>query len=183
MKACCVNKKDSTFSLYFFEFLSLTTMLLVNVIHCSNVFEYQILQQLWFHRLTVTSGLLLFTCRFLHPNFLLKKWVLQFSIFHLIEPQDKNPPFWFFPVCRSYTIFCEIWFQLNTKSEKFQWHLQKFREIVSRLEQEVVTWFHYGKHSFDRSDNSGDTDVKIDESVLEEESSFKMLGSFSSNLD
>ena len=38
--------------------------------------------------------------------------------------------------------------------------------------------------SFDRSSNNGSVDVKIDGSVLEENSSFKMLGlSFSSKLD
>ena len=38
--------------------------------------------------------------------------------------------------------------------------------------------------SFDRSNNNGSIDVKMDESVLEEKSSFKMLGlTFSSNLD
>ena len=37
---------------------------------------------------------------------------------------------------------------------------------------------------FDRSNNSGSTDVKMDVSVVEEKSSFKMLGlTFSSNLD
>ena len=38
--------------------------------------------------------------------------------------------------------------------------------------------------SFDRSNNTGATDVKMDGSVLEEELSFKMLGlTFSSKLD
>ena len=38
--------------------------------------------------------------------------------------------------------------------------------------------------SFDRSDNTGAIDVKIDGSVLDENSSFKMLGlTFSSKLD
>ena len=38
--------------------------------------------------------------------------------------------------------------------------------------------------SFDRSNNSGSIDVKMDGSVLEEKSSFKMLGlTFSSKLD
>ena len=38
--------------------------------------------------------------------------------------------------------------------------------------------------SFDRSNNNGSIDVKMDGSVLEEKSSFKMLGlTFSSNLD
>ena len=38
--------------------------------------------------------------------------------------------------------------------------------------------------SFDRSNNTGATDVKMDGSVLEEKSSFKMLGlTFSSKLD
>ena len=38
--------------------------------------------------------------------------------------------------------------------------------------------------SFDQSDNIGAIDVKMDESVLEEKSSFKMLGlTFSSKLD
>ena len=37
---------------------------------------------------------------------------------------------------------------------------------------------------FDRSNNSGSIDVKMDVSVLEEKSSFKMLGvTFSSKLD
>ena len=38
--------------------------------------------------------------------------------------------------------------------------------------------------SFDQSNNSGATDVRVDGSVLEEKSSFKMLGlTFSSKLD
>ena len=38
--------------------------------------------------------------------------------------------------------------------------------------------------SFDQSNNTGAIDVKMDESVLEEKSSFKMLGlTFSSKLD
>ena len=38
--------------------------------------------------------------------------------------------------------------------------------------------------SFDRSNNNGFTDVKMDGSVLDEKSSFKMLGlTFSSKLD
>ena len=38
--------------------------------------------------------------------------------------------------------------------------------------------------SFDRSNNNGSIDVKMDESVLEEKPSFKMLGlAFSSKLD
>ena len=38
--------------------------------------------------------------------------------------------------------------------------------------------------SFDRSNNYGSIDVKMDESALEEKASFKMLGlSFSSKLD
>ena len=38
--------------------------------------------------------------------------------------------------------------------------------------------------SFDRSNNTGSIDVKMDGSVLEEKSSFKMLGlTFSSKLD
>ena len=38
--------------------------------------------------------------------------------------------------------------------------------------------------SFDRSNNSGSIDVKMDGSVLQEKSSFKMLGlTFSSKLD
>ena len=37
--------------------------------------------------------------------------------------------------------------------------------------------------SFDQSDNIGAIDVKMDESVLEEKSSFKMLGLTSSKLD
>ena len=47
--------------------------------------------------------------------------------------------------------------------------------------------FNAGKSqlvSFDRSNNTGAIDVKINDSVLEEKSSFKMLGlNFSSKLD
>ena len=65
-------------------------------------------------------------------------------------------------------------------------------ELESGL-RDTVDWgrkwladFNAGKTqlvSFDRSNNTGATDVKMDGSVLEEESSFKMLGlSFSSKL-
>ena len=47
--------------------------------------------------------------------------------------------------------------------------------------------FNAGKSqlvSFDQSNNKGSIDMKMDESVLEEKSSFKMLGlTFSSKLD
>ena len=70
-------------------------------------------------------------------------------------------------------------------------------ELASELESDLrdtVDWdrkwlvdFNAGKTqlvSFDRSKNTGATDVKMDGSVLEEKSSFKMLGlTFSSKLD
>ena len=70
-------------------------------------------------------------------------------------------------------------------------------ELASELEsdlQDTVDWgkkwladFNAGKTqlvSFDRSNNNGSIDVKMDGSVLEEKSSFKMLGlTFSSKLD
>ena len=70
-------------------------------------------------------------------------------------------------------------------------------ELASELEpilRDTVDWskkwlvdFNAGKTelvSFDRPNNSGSIDVKMDGSVLEEKSSFKMLGfSFSSKLD
>ena len=70
-------------------------------------------------------------------------------------------------------------------------------ELASELESDLrdtVDWgkkwlvdFNAGKTqlvSFDRSNNSGSIDAKIDRSVLEEKSSFKMLGlTFSSKLD
>ena len=70
-------------------------------------------------------------------------------------------------------------------------------ELASELEsdlRETVDWgrkwlvdFNAGKTqlvSFDRSNNTGAIDVKMDGSVLEEKSSFKMLGmTFSSKLD
>ena len=70
-------------------------------------------------------------------------------------------------------------------------------ELASELEsdlQDTVDWdrkwfvdFNAGKTqlvSFDRSKNTGAIDVKMDESVLEEKTSFKMLGlTFSSKLD
>ena len=66
-------------------------------------------------------------------------------------------------------------------------------ELESDL-QDTVDWgkkwlvdFNAGKTqlvSFDRFNNNGSIDVKMDESVLEEKSSFKMLGlTFSSKLD
>ena len=65
-------------------------------------------------------------------------------------------------------------------------------ELESDL-QDNVDWgkkwlvdFKAGKtqlFSFDRSKNTGSIDVKMDGSVLEEESSFKMLGLTSSKLD
>ena len=56
------------------------------------------------------------------------------------------------------------------------------------LEQEVACWFQCRKNSagflFDQSNNTSAIDVKIDGSVLEEKSSFKMLGlTFSSKLN
>ena len=74
------------------------------------------------------------------------------------------------------------------------WHqLELASELESDL-RDTVDWgkkwlvdFNAGKTQwvlFDRSNNSGSIDVKIDGSVLEEKSSFKMLGlTFSSNLD
>ena len=70
-------------------------------------------------------------------------------------------------------------------------------ELVSELESDLpdtVDWgkkwlvdFNAGKTqlaSFDRSNNNGSIDVKMDGSVLEEKSSFKMLGlTFPSKLD
>ena len=70
-------------------------------------------------------------------------------------------------------------------------------ELASELESDLrdtVDWgkkwlvdFNAGKTqlvSFDRSNNNGSIDVKMDGSVLEEKSSFKMLGlTFSSKLD
>ena len=69
--------------------------------------------------------------------------------------------------------------------------------MVSELESDLgntVDWgkkwlvnFNAGKTQlvlFDRSNNNGSTDVKMNGSVLEEKSSFKMLGlTFSSELD
>ena len=67
--------------------------------------------------------------------------------------------------------------------------LQQQLELASELEsdlQDTVDWckkwlvdFNTGKTqlvSFDRSNNNGSIDVKMDRSVLEEKSSFKMLG-------
>ena len=54
------------------------------------------------------------------------------------------------------------------------------------LGQEVTCWFQWWKKPnwFDWSNNTGAIDVKMDGSVLEEKSSFKMLGlTFSSKLD
>ena len=70
-------------------------------------------------------------------------------------------------------------------------------ELVSELEsglQDIIDWgkkwladFNARKTqlvSFDRSNNTGSINMKMDGSVLEEKSSFKMLGlTFSSKLD
>ena len=70
-------------------------------------------------------------------------------------------------------------------------------ELASELESDLRDTVGWGKKwlvyrsggktqlvSFDRSNNNGSIDVKMDESVLEEKSSFKMLGlTFSFNLD
>ena len=76
-------------------------------------------------------------------------------------------------------------------------NLRQQLELASELESDLrdtVDWgrkwfvdFNAGKTqlvSFDRSNNTGAIDMKIDGSVLKEESSFKMLGlTFSSKLD
>ena len=49
---------------------------------------------------------------------------------------------------------------------------------------EIFGKFHPPFGLFDQSNNNGSVDVKMDESVLEEKSPFKMLGlTFSSKLD
>ena len=76
-------------------------------------------------------------------------------------------------------------------------HLICGNNLTSELESDLrdaVDWgkkwlvdFNAGKTqlvSFDQSNNNGSIDVKMDGSVLEEKSSFKMLGmTFSSKLD
>ena len=74
-----------------------------------------------------------------------------------------------------------------------QWQLELSSELESDLRDTVdggKKWlvdFSAGKTqlvSFDRSNNIGSIDMKMDGSVLDEKSSFKMLGLiFSSNLD
>ena len=92
----------------------------------------------------------------------------------------------------------------RTLFEKFQisviqstFDLWQQLELASELEsdlQDTVDWgkkwlvdFNAGKTQlvlFDRSNNNGSIDVKMDGSVLEEKLSFKMLGlTFSSKLD
>ena len=70
-------------------------------------------------------------------------------------------------------------------------------ELASQLKSDLLDTIDWGKkqladfddgknniYSFDPSNNSGAIDVKMDGSVLEEKSSFKILGvSFSSKLD
>ena len=69
--------------------------------------------------------------------------------------------------------------------------------MSSELESDVQDFVDWGKKwlvdfnagkiqlvSFDRSNNNGSNDVKMDRSVIEEKSSLKMLGlTFSSKLD
>ena len=70
-------------------------------------------------------------------------------------------------------------------------------ELASELESDLCDTVYWGRKwlidfnagktqqvSFDQSNNTGAIDLKMDESVLEEKSSFKMLGlTFSSKLD
>ena len=86
---------------------------------------------------------------------------------------------------------------LSTLSEIFASDLWQQLELASELESDLrdtVDWgrkwlvdFNAGKTqlvSFDRSKNTGAIDVKMDGSILEEKTSFKMLGlTFSSKLD
>ena len=76
----------------------------------------------------------------------------------------------------------DMWRQLELASELDS----DFRDTVDRNRKWLVD-FNAGKTqivSFDQSNNTGSTDVKMDGSVLEEKSSFKMLGlAFSSKLD
>ena len=91
-----------------------------------------------------------------------------------------------------YTDDTTLYFKCDQASDLWQQ-----RELVSELEsdlQDTVDWgknwlvdFNTGKTqmvSFDQSNNTGFIDVKMDGSVLEERSSFKMLElTFSSKLD
>ena len=76
----------------------------------------------------------------------------------------------------------DLWQQLELTSER-EYDL---RDTVDWGKKQLVD-FNAEKTqlvSFDRSNNDGFIDVKIDRSALEEKSSFKMLGlTFSSKLD
>ena len=76
----------------------------------------------------------------------------------------------------------DLWQQLELAYEVES----ALRDIVDKVKKWLVD-FSAGKTqlvSFDRSNNNGSIDVKMDGSVLEEKSSFKMLGlTFSSKLD
>ena len=76
----------------------------------------------------------------------------------------------------------DLWQQLELASE-----LESDLQDTVDLGRKWLVDFSAGKTqlvSFDRSNNTGAIDVKMDGSVLEEKSSFKMLGlTFSSKLD
>ena len=84
-----------------------------------------------------------------------------------------------------------LYFKCDQASDLWQ-QLELASELESDL-RDTVDWgkkwlvdFNAGKTqlvSFDRSNNNGSIDVKMDGSVLEEKSSFKMLGLTSSKLD
>ena len=98
-------------------------------------------------------------------------------------------------------VICDIAIYADDTTLYCKWdqtsHLWQQLELASELEsglRDTVDWgkkwlvdFNAGKTqlvSFDWSNNTGAIDVKIDGSVLEEKSSFKMLGlNFSSKLD
>ena len=78
-------------------------------------------------------------------------------------------------LCSKYDQASDLWQQL---------------ELVSELESDLRDTVLWGRkwfidfNSFDRSNNTGANDMKMDGSVLEEKSSLKMLGlTFSSKLD
>ena len=95
-------------------------------------------------------------------------------------------------LCAIYGDDITLYFKCGQASDLWQQH-----ELASELESDLrntVDWgnkmlvdFNAGKSrliSFDQYNNSGSIDVKMDGSVLEEKSSFKMLGlTFSSKLD
>ena len=113
-------------------------------------------------------------------------WSYTFPTIHYDPHDDVNCDFAIYAddctLCSKCDMASDLWKQLELASELES----DLRDTVDWGKKWLVD-FNAGKTqlvSFDRSNNNGSIDVKMNGSVLEEKSSFKMLAlTFFSNLD